>query len=359
MKKFNLVLLVLISLSHAFMSCEEDSDISSITTLQDVIVALEGVPDVVITSDSASSQIIIPFNLSDEQIVNVRVGVSIDEANTTATLGDDFDIESFVDVEGYANTGMTVVNIYGDIRPDGEPEVIVLKLGPAETTVSNPYTVSNEATVTIQIEDYNSDDFGIVVDWDGLLAVPSVSGTDEPVYGICDNGVDLDPLMLLASDLSLVGYSDDWEACPEIFSQGNAGFGFPALVDYPNDTFIFATEVFDNVFANFSDAEGDFCIEITAAKVGQSYVNFFQESDYCPPLSDAGNNNDPNSGLYPISVMIKNGSTFYFYKFSDDSFIGEVTARFANNMHNLSGLQLKRSLNGNSEPFSVEDLVKN
>ena len=102
MKKINFLNIMMFMLVISFVACIEDPQVSTITSVEDFTLTLEGVPDLIVVSDEETTVITIPFILSDEQIVATTIGVVIDEDLTTATLGEDYSISSqLVTVDGY------------------------------------------------------------------------------------------------------------------------------------------------------------------------------------------------------------------------------------------------------------------
>jgi hypothetical protein len=63
MKKINILNSLIFLLAMGFMACEENPEVSTITTVEDFSVTLEGVPQLIITSDEETSVIDIPFYL--------------------------------------------------------------------------------------------------------------------------------------------------------------------------------------------------------------------------------------------------------------------------------------------------------
>jgi hypothetical protein len=318
MKKLNFLNVLIFLLVMSFVACVENPEVSTITSVEDFTLTLEGVPDLIVVSDEETTEITIPFTLSDEQIVTTRVGVEIDEDLTTATLGSDYTISSqLVEVAGYVNQGSFTVTVNGDILPDGDPELIVLNVGPSVASPTNPFQVSNSQTVTIQINNYTEDGVAIIADWGGAVGVPSLNGgSPEPVFGICENGTDLDPLVLQIEDgaLNFFTYSDDYAACPEFFT---------GVETYPNDSFLMVCELFVNPFAPFPDAIGDLCLDMLVVKPGVSVFEFTQES--CFGLNELGY--AQAGGVYrltPVTLIVKEPGIIYFYTVADETLIGTV-----------------------------------
>jgi hypothetical protein len=324
MKKINILNSLIFLLAMGFMACEENPEVSTITTVEDFSVTLEGVPQLIITSDEETSVIDIPFTLSDEQVVATTLAVTIDEDLTTATLGEDFLIsEQEILVEGYVNQGSFQVTIIGDILPDADPETIVLKVGPSVPSPLNPFTVSNEQTVTIQINNYTEDGVAIIADWGGGVGIPSLNGgSTDPVFGICENGTDLDPLRLTITNGALGSpmYSDDYAACPEFFTGVEA---------WANDSFLMVCELFVNPFAPFTDAIGDLCLDMLVVKPGVSVFEFTQEA--CFDINELGY--AQAGGVYrltPIALVVKEPGAIFFYTVADETLIGQVNRMMDN-----------------------------
>ncbi|MCB0501800.1 MAG: hypothetical protein KDD32_03900 [Bacteroidetes bacterium] len=313
MKKYLILLIAVV----AFASCEETPEVSRITSLLPFTI---DTPDLVITDDSEDKTLTIPITLSETQVVATTITATLDEENTTATNGVDFVFEDTeIEIEGYVRTATLTVDIIGDIDPDGEPEFIVINLGPTEATNAHPFVVASTVQLTIQLNDFNGDEPIITLDWDGLLAVPSITGTTDPVFPVCANGVDLDPFFLYDNNgtLEFVTYSDDYGACPEQFT---------GLGDYADGTYIMLVENFANPFAPYPDALGDLCIVTTVLQPGVGSIEFEQSlpDGECYIATSLGYAQGGPFDTRDVFEMVKDGTTYMFNSLVDGSEFGTI-----------------------------------
>ncbi|MEZ5009268.1 MAG: hypothetical protein R2753_14090 [Chitinophagales bacterium] len=314
MKKYLILLIAVLG----FASCDETPEVSRITSLLPFTI---DTPDLVITDDTEDKTLTIPITLSETQVVSTIITATLDEENTTATNGVDFVFEDTeIEIEGYVRTATITVDIIGDIAPDGEPEFIVINLGPSEASNTNPFVVSGTVQLTIQLNDFNGDEPIITVDWDGALAVPSLNGgSTDLVFPICANGVDLDPFFLFDNNgtLDFVTYSDDYGACPEQFT---------GLGSYANGTYIMLTELFANPFGAYPDALGDLCITTTVVQPGVGSIEFEQDlgEGECYIATSLGYAQGGPFDTRDVFEMVKDGTTYMFNSLSDGSEFGTI-----------------------------------
>lgn len=314
MKKYLILLIAVVG----FASCDETPEVSKATSLLPFTI---DTPDLVITDDSEDKTLTIPITLSEAQVVATTIVASLDEENTTAINGVDFIFETTeIEIEGYVRTASITVDIIGDIEPDGEPEFIVINLGPSEASNTNPFVVAGVAKLTIQLNDFNGDEPIITLDWGGALGVPSLNGgSTDLVFGICENGVDLDPFILFDNNgtLDFVTYSDDYGACPEQFT---------GLGAYANGTYIMLVENFANPFAPYSDAIGDLCITTTVVQPGVGSIDFEQDlsNGDCYIATSLGYAQGGPFDTRDVFEMVKDGTTYMFNSLADGSEYGTI-----------------------------------
>lgn len=344
----NRVLAFLIVAVGFLASCDNEiTDKSFITNVAPFTIT--NAPTLIMTNEADAEVITVSFDLSEEQIIETVVGVTIDEAST-ATEGMDFTLSTNeVDIDAFARTGSVDVTIIPDVLPDADPESIFLRLGGVASDVT-PWSVSNEVVVEIQIFNDTTGAWmlNLITDWDQGrgIGVPSINGGDpSPVYGICLNSVDLDPYARNA-DNSFFTYSDDYGACPEQFSN---------LQNWPDDYYFFEVENFSNVFGNFPDAIGDLCIKSTFVRPGVSFLEVDQRPSTCYLATDLGYFDAGGSyEVRPLLNMEKSGGVFTVYDPVDDTELGTFTrtAGPVNAVHQ----QMMREKKANYTPVSPADV---
>jgi hypothetical protein len=314
--KMNKYLIALLAVVFAFSSCDEDAEPSLITKVAPF--SITEAPSVIMTNEIDAEEITVEFKLSASQVVATAVTVSVDEENSTAVLGEDFTLSTdLIDIEAYKQGGSFAIQIIGDVLPEPQdPDIAYIKIGPADQSIVN-WTVDNTVTIELQIFNDTTGSYGlrIITDWDGLLAVPSLSGTTQPVYPICANGVDLDPVFYTNDGEDYVTYSDDYGACPEEFT---------GIQNYPEGTYQMFVENYANPFGPFADATGDICIDVTVVRPGISFLNFEQDGSLCYIATDLGYSQGGPYELRPLLTMTRTGNSFTFTNPTDESVYGTV-----------------------------------
>ena len=343
----NKYLVALLAVVFAFSSCIENPEASLITTVAPF--SITEAPTLIMTDEADAETITVNFKLSQSQVVATAVTVTVDTENSTAVEGEDFILSSnLVSIDAYGFGGSFDIDIISDVLPEpAEPDVAFITIGPADQSVTN-WTVDNSATIELQIFNDTSGSYGlqILTDWDGFLAVPSIAGTTDPVFPICANGVDLDPVFYSNSGNDFFTYSDDYAACPEVFT---------GVQDYPEDTFYMFVENYANPFGPFADALGSICMDVTIVRPGISFLNFVQESDLCYIATDLGYSQGGTYELRPLMIMIKSGNTYTILNPTDESVLGVVT-RIMNNPENIARWQENMEAKPWTQPLELEHL---
>lgn len=315
MNNRNSLLFALALLVSAFgiWSCGEDPDVSVITNVNQPDIEILAPTMVVTTNEGDGETIVVNFALSEAPVLDIVIGIEFAEGSTADR--DDVTVPENVTVPAFSSTGSFDIVVGADILPDEEVDILNLRLGRPAFDVS-PFTIENEATVEVRIinDTTGSFDLSILTDWDQGrgIAVPSLGG----VFSICGNGVDLDPFAV--ADAAIYTFSDDYYACPEVFS---------GLGSYPDNTYIFLTALFDNVFSGFPDAIGDLCVNSKIVRPGISFLEVDQPLSECfEACCDAQSalygGASPDGGLF---VLDKSAGVYTVLDFLTAEVLGVVT----------------------------------
>lgn len=152
------------------------------------------------------------FTLSENQITDADVLISVDP-ESTATEDVDFHIlNTHVIVPAYSRVGSFDVEILEDLDQEGD-EVAIFSLG---NGADGPFGIGTAGRSSITITDRVNTDLFLNFDWDGVVdyAGNDTLGVPAGMYPICGN-VDLDVYVLDADGADMGIYDAATGACPE------------------------------------------------------------------------------------------------------------------------------------------------
>ena len=319
--------IVVISLLLALTGCNEEIQLSEITTVAPFIIS--DAPSLIVTSDEEDITIPISFFMSDDQIITTTISVSVD-ANSTATEGEDFTISTDqIEIEGFQNRGNFDITILGDIIPEGTESIFIRLAG--EIVNGQPWAAANEAVIEAQIVNFEDlSNVFILCDWDGSGTVPSLGAT----FPLCGN-VDLDPIYFKDAGATFGDYSDNPSACPETFSD---------ILSWDDDYYVFEAENYENAFGTFPNALGDLCMRSFGIQVGVEIIDLPQRTDDCFLITELGYN-DVGGGYRRTSLfnMQKTGNTLQFFDPVDNSVYGTLNRSYISPEHQAA-MDYKKSI---------------
>jgi len=257
---FNYLLIGLVLIVVSSCSNNDDTEESIITNVSMELASVDAN-----TTTGESSQVVnINFTLDENQIVNTKVALEIDPANTTATEGVDFVIsEKVSSVEAYTRSGSFQVEILADLEAEGDETIAFTVSG-----LQDPFGATNELTGTLTIQDSIYPSLNLFFDW-----APNCGLADLDVYVLDADGVGL-------------GYYDAASAnCPETM-----------IIDgWPDGEYFFVTQLYANaLFDSIPNPNISYPVTVSAVKGGAFNESFVPTdvwlSDDEPALA-AGNYN--------------------------------------------------------------------
>ena len=140
----NRIILFLTIMVFSFSSCGPDVDVSSITNVDPFTIEVTAPTTIITVNEGDGVTVTIEFALSEEQIINTVVGVSLTD-ESTADLDDITLSATEVEIDAFARMGSVDVAITPDILPDAPIETAFVRLGDVPLDVA-PWSVSTLST---------------------------------------------------------------------------------------------------------------------------------------------------------------------------------------------------------------------
>ena len=282
----------------ALSACTKDE--TEVSTVNGVPMTIETI-DEDITVVESEQLITVNFTLSQDQIIDTRVAITIDAAKTTATEHVDFDLlTSEVRIDAYNRTGSFDVQLYSDFLAEGN-ETVAFIVGSGNT----PFGPTNTKEFEINVTDFvDNNSLALTFDWEGIGLYDGVG------YSLCEN-VDLDVYVLDTDGNDLGIYDGATAACPEVI-----------VIDetWDDGTYVFASNMWDNGFAGLM-SNNDFPITTSIDKPG--VYNFKYVSPDFWTSEDLDQANDGNASFKALITVIKTGNSYKVYEADGTTLIVE------------------------------------
>ncbi len=199
---FNQYWLLGLCLIVGLSACNNDeTDVSEITNVPFTIESVDPGQSV-----SERTQLYtVNFKLDADQIVDTRISVAVDPANTTATLGEDFNFTPIeVEIPAYVRDGSFQYEVLEDLAKEGDETIAFTLSG-----VFDPFGATNVQNHNVTIKDSVYTGMQLTFDWEGTFEFMG----DE--FTLCPN-VDLDVYVLDADGNDLGIYDAATGNCPEV-----------------------------------------------------------------------------------------------------------------------------------------------
>lgn len=231
-------------------SCVEDVPVSEITN---VPFDVQSISTPNINSSESNTTYTVDFTLDEGQIVNTIVDITLDEANTTATNGVDFNFSPIsVEIPAYVRNGSFTFEVLEDLAAEGD-ETIRFIIGPHDA----PFSIASSHEVNVNIKDSIYNDVRISFDWEGTFEI------DGTTYPICPN-VDMDFYVFQGGEGQGV-YGAATGACPELLIIDNTVL--------PDGVYDIMSQLYNNELDGYGLAV-PYPITITATKGGVFSTTF-------------------------------------------------------------------------------------
>jgi hypothetical protein len=175
------------------------------------------------TTVNEGDETVLTYTITFDKPIDRPVDFVLVQTGGDATLHEDFDFVN-TSVPAYATTAEAKIKIYNDDLIEGS-ETLTFEIQRG-SSLANKYLINPDTTfpaaITITIENYESPDLSIILDWSG-----SYIGDDGADHDLCD------------LDLDIEIYTEDWEIvansysdCPEsvTFSPGDLEDGLYHIV---------------------------------------------------------------------------------------------------------------------------------
>jgi len=286
----NKLVIMSLFLALVFTACDEDIDVSTVTSTPTITVT--NAPELIMVDEKVGT-ITIEFELDGDQSLDYDVLVSLDGAGTSAENGVDFEFdEEVITIPAYIKYGSFSLTIIDNPAADKDNSITV-NMGP---NVKGP-TVSNTLSTRIDIMNFEVDEIQLQNDWattnlnfeisntvasggeDVWLWATGVNAANEvtgflfaftPDTLITENSdtiitygtelVENDPC---AIDFDIYYYDDEggyvaanWNNCPEISYVTDLGTGYsmnddsgPSPVTIPYGKYTATLDLWSNGFA--------------------------------------------------------------------------------------------------------------
>ncbi|MEL6636780.1 MAG: hypothetical protein AAFW73_09950 [Bacteroidota bacterium] len=236
----------------ALSACgEDDTDVSEITNVPFTIESVDAGQEL-----SEKTQVYtVNFRLDEDQIVDTKVSVTIDAANTTATVGEDFNFTPVeIEIPAYVRDGSFQYEVLEDLDAE-DSETITFALN----GVFDPFGATNTQTHSVTIRDSVYTGMQMVFDWEGTFEFM------DSEFTLCSN-VDLD-IYVLDGDGNDLGIYDAASAnCPEVLP----------IEDWDDGEYFLASNLYDNGLDSLF-LFVDYPITVTAVKGGVFKETFVPE----------------------------------------------------------------------------------
>jgi hypothetical protein len=329
MKSISRFLLFLAVVTFAFTGCDTDD-----FTGQSTMVPTTPFPGITVSElpmnvifQERDTTLEFTFTMASIQTVDVSIKISVDPSST-ATEGEDFQLNSRnVVIPAFTTTGSFSVDFFVDGIPEPDAETVVINVG--DNTTANAVFAPQQMSVTLT--NFSLPTMDILVDWEGEFEFAGL------VFPICPN-VDIDPVAI-ADDAGTYSYSNDWGACPEIFT--GVGDGQPTSspiggsdIVWGEDAYLFFGDLYSNGLFGYGLGTVEYPMTTTIARVGVTLpYEYLQREDQVMNGDDPGYAQDGNGTQSLLFVLvIEAGNVYKFYDPVNDELF--LTTRMASLLEN-------------------------
>ncbi len=241
---------------------------------------------------------VFPFTitLSEPQVVDVRVNVSVVEGGT-ATEGEDFDIDHLVIIPAGTTMGSGALTTYNDLVVEGS-ETFTIQIGDERTSNVNLTTTTYDVT----LNNFVSNTAVAIYDWSGTAMVDGV----ERVF--CDE-VDIDVLIYDEAMMDSGNYDAATGDCPEDMSFGTT---------WADGTYYLVLNLWSNGIVPTDGSTVTFPMTVYLTRGGLY-------NDVMLPVDPAVYiNSDDAAGVEKtLYKFVKSGTTYRFYDPTTDELLFE------------------------------------